>query len=78
MVFYIGNDRLHQFGKKSFFVFKMTVKGSGRNACLRTDFPQIGFFKALFFENLFSAFQNFFMRKVEISVCHYVNLLNIT
>jgi len=78
MVCNIGNNRLYQFGKKSFFVFKMTVKGSGRNACLRTDFPQIGFFKALFCENLFPAFQYFLMRKVEISVCHHQNLLNIT
>ena len=70
MVLYIGNDRLYQFGKKSFFVFKMTVKGSGRNTRLRTDFPQIGFFKALLFENLFPAFQNFLMRKVKISVSH--------
>ena len=78
MVLYIGNNRLHQFGKKSFFVFKMTVKGSGCNACLRTDFPQIGFFKALFFENLFSAFQYFLMRKVEISVSHLKHPSNIT
>ena len=81
----MGNGDFDLTHKKILECGKKIFKEKGfEKANLREICAQAGVTTGAFYghfedkEALFSAFQYFLMRKVEISVCHYVNLLNIT